>query len=204
MDITARNLPVNKEEFAAIMLAASYVKHNKDETIEAYTKRILMEVANNKRYIKLLAQSATESKVEMTPDALDVFSCIKFEEPKQTRDFTDLAQKMMDLFPIGKKPGTSYLWRGNLPMITLRLKQLWERAKADFTDEEALEATKAYVADHANDQSYMRVLKFFIFKNQSNGFGNEFDSDLLSWIDNIRNGGTTQQQITKEEQELFY
>ena len=204
MNITAKNIPLTKEEFAAVLFAASYAKNNNGDTLEAYVKRAMYNIASKYRYVKLLPSLTEGHNLAVTPDIVDVMSCVKFEEPKKTRDFTALAQAMIDLFPVGKKPGTSYLWRGNLPMITQRLTQLWEKSGSDFTDEEAIEATKAYIADHANDQSYMRVLKFFIFKNQSNGFGNEFDSDLLSWIDNIRNGGTTQQQITKEEQELFY
>jgi hypothetical protein len=50
----------------------------------------------------------------------------------------------------------------------------------------------------------MRILKYFIFKNQSGGFGNELDSDLLTWIENVRNGGTEEQQQALTEDELFY
>lgn len=190
------------EEFAAVLFAANYSKHNKDETFQSYASRVFSEIANKYRYVKILPQTMTEYKVAVTPDALDALSCIKVDEPKQNRDFTELAQKMIDLFPVGKKPGTSYLWRGNLQMITRRLNQLYEKSGAKFTDEEALSATEAYVNENKNNP-YMRILKYFIFKNQVGGYGNELDSDLLSWIENIRNGGTEGQQALTEE-ELFY
>jgi hypothetical protein len=203
MNITGENIPLNMEEFAAVLFAHEYAKHNKEETIQSYTKRVLSDIANRYRYVKILPQTMTEYNVAVTPDAMDVLSCLKVDEPKQTRDFTLLAQKMIELFPIGKKPGTSYLWRGNLQMITRRLNQLYEKSGAKFTDEEALAATEAYVKEN-NGNPYMRILKYFIFKNQVGGYGNELDSDLLSWIENIRNGGTEQQQQTLTEEELFY
>ena len=204
MNIIGENIPLNMEEFAAVLFAANYQKHNKDETIQAYVMRVMGKLSAKYRYVKILPQTMTECKIEITPDAVDVLSCLKIDEPKKERDFTELAQKMMDLFPLGKKPGTSYVWRGNLPMITRRLNQLWEKSGATFTDEEALAATEAYIKDHARDQSYMRILKYFIFKNQAGGFGNELDSDLLTWIENVRNGGTEEQQQSLTEEELFY
>lgn len=205
MNITGKNIPVNKEEFAAVLFATAYYKCcNPDETIEEYTHRIMGQLAKKYRYVQLLPETMTTMKLRVTPDAEDVLSCLRYDEPKKTRDFTDLAQKMMDMFPVGKKPGTSYLWRGNLPMITQRLKQLWEKSGTDFTDEEALSATEAYINSYGKDVSYMRILKYFIFKNSVGGYGNELDSDLLSWIDNLRNGGTEEQQIQESEQELFY
>ena len=204
MNIIGENIPLNMEEFAAVLFAANYQKHNKDETIQAYVMRVMGKIAAKYRYVKILPKNMTECKLEITPDAVDVLSCLKVDEPKKERDFTELAQKMMDLFPLGKKPGTSYVWRGNLPMITRRLNQLWEKSGATFTDEEAIAATEAYIKDHERDQSYMRILKYFIFKNQSGGFGNELDSDLLTWIENVRNGGTEEQQQALTEDELFY
>lgn len=203
MNITGENIPLNMEEFAAVLFAANYAKHNKDETFQAYSKRILSNLATKYRYVKILPQTMTEYKVSVTPDAVDVLSCLKVDEPKQNREFTTLAQKMIDLFPAGKKPGTSYLWRGNLQMITRRLNQLYEKSGAKFTDDEALAATEAYVKENKNNP-YMRILKYFIFKNQVGGYGNELDSDLLSWIENIRNGGTEGQQHALTEDELFY
>lgn len=204
MNLTGENIPLDLEEFAATLFAAMYAKHNKDETFQAYSMRVMGKIAAKYRYVKILPQTMTECKIEITPDAVDVLSCLKVDEPKKERDFTELAQKMMDLFPLGKKPGTSYVWRGNLPMITRRLNQLWEKSGASFTDEEAIAATEAYIKDHQRDQSYMRILKYFIFKNQAGGFGNELDSDLLTWIENVRNGGTEEQQQALTEEELFY
>lgn len=203
MNIQGKNIPCNKEELATILFAQAYAENNTGETIEAYTQRAVCAVARKYRYLRMLPD-AHGNVVQVTPDAADILSCIKYEEPKRKRDFSELAQKMMDLFPIGKKPGTSYLWRGNLQMISQRLAQLYEKSGADFTDDEALAATEAYVKDHAKDQSYMRILKYFIFKNQAGGYGNEIDSDLLSWIENIRSGGTEPQQNTLTEDELFY
>lgn len=100
----------------------------------------------------------------------------------------ELAKALMELYPKGKKPGTNTYWRGNLKDTKLRLKKFYKLYGNKYTDNQILEATKKYIEDHI-DLSYMRVLKYFIWKDvkkvDSEGIGYiEETSDLASYIEN--------------------
>lgn len=100
----------------------------------------------------------------------------------------ELAKALMELYPKGKKPGTNTYWRGNLKDTKLRLKKFYKLYGNKYTDTQILEATKKYIEDHI-DLSYMRVLKYFIWKDvhkvDSEGVGYiEEISDLASYIEN--------------------
>lgn len=100
----------------------------------------------------------------------------------------ELAKALMELYPKGKKPGTNTYWRGNLKDTKLRLKKFYKLYGNKYTDTQILEATKKYIEDHI-DLSYMRVLKYFIWKDvhkvDSEGVGYiEETSDLASYIEN--------------------
>ena len=100
----------------------------------------------------------------------------------------ELAKALMELYPKGKKPGTNTYWRGNLKDTKLRLKKFYKLYGNKYTDTQILKATKKYIEDHI-DLSYMRVLKYFIWKDvhkvDSEGVGYiEETSDLASYIEN--------------------
>lgn len=100
----------------------------------------------------------------------------------------ELAKALMELYPKGKKPGTNTYWRGNLKDTKLRLKKFYKLYGNKYTDTQIIEATKKYIEDHI-DLSYMRVLKYFIWKDvhkvDSEGMGYiEETSDLASYIEN--------------------
>ena len=99
--------------------------------------------------------------------------------------FEVLADKLRDLYPFGRKPGTAYQWRDSTKVIALRLKTLVRKFDADFTDEQAINATRKYVNSFNGDYQYMQLLKYFICK-RTTGFGNaiEDNSQLLSYIEN--------------------
>jgi len=78
----------------------------------------------------------------------------------------DLAVKLMDVFPKGKKDNTSQYWRGNKRDITLRLKKFFKLYGNTYSSEDILEAAKKYVAGFNGVYSYMRVLKYFIWKDE--------------------------------------
>ncbi|MCF0131132.1 MAG: hypothetical protein HUJ71_05365, partial [Pseudobutyrivibrio sp.] len=81
--------------------------------------------------------------------------------------------------PDGKKPGTNYLWRDSKAVITKRLKTLVKRYGVEFTNEEAIEATKKYIASFNGNYQYMQLLKYFIYRLIP-----DESSQLLSYIEN--------------------
>lgn len=97
-------------------------------------------------------------------------------------EFNDLAKKMRDLFPEGRKEGTTYYWRDSVAIIARKLKTLVAKFNAKFTEEQALEATKKYVESFNGDFRYMQLLKYFILKTDKNT--GEIRSDFLSLIEN--------------------
>jgi hypothetical protein len=97
------------------------------------------------------------------------------------KDFLLLANKMRELFPSGKKPGTNYSWKDSAIVISQKLKVLVAKYGCSFTEEEALEATKKYIESFNGDYTYMQLLKYFILKTSNNG---EIKSEFMSLIEN--------------------
>lgn len=110
------------------------------------------------------------------------------EVPKKDR-LEQLAKKLMQIFPEGKKEGTSQYWRGNMRDVTLKLQKFFKLYGNKYTDEQILNAAQRYVASHNGKYQFMRVLKYFIMKNDkkidSDGAGYiEEVSDLAAYIEN--------------------
>lgn len=103
----------------------------------------------------------------------------------------NLAKSLMEVFPAGKKEGTSQYWKGNLRDNTLRLAKFFKLYGDKYTDEQMIEAAKNYVSSHNGEHQYMRVLKYFIWKDarkvNSEGEGYiEEVSDLAAFIENAK------------------
>ena len=103
---------------------------------------------------------------------------------KEIDRFEELAKKLRELYPKGNKAGTSYPWRDSVVVIAKRLKTLVSRYGASFTDEQAIEATRKYIQSFNGDYRYMQLLKYFIWKSKTGEEGAEFNSTLLSYIEN--------------------
>ena len=97
-------------------------------------------------------------------------------------EFITLASKMRDLFPEGRKAGTTYYWRDSAPAIARKLKTLVAKFGAQLTEDEVLDATQRYIDSFNGDYTYMQLLKYFILKvDKSTG---DFRSELLSYMEN--------------------
>lgn len=112
------------------------------------------------------------------------------DKDRQPQDRIELlASQMMELFPALKKAGSSQYFRGNRKDVTLRLKKFFKLYGNKFSNEQILAATKKYVESFNGNYTYMRVLKYFIWKDEkrvdSDGMGyvNEI-SDLATYIEN--------------------
>lgn len=97
------------------------------------------------------------------------------------KEFRELADKLKELFPKGKKAGTTYMWRDSTAVIARKLKTLVVKYDYQFTEEQAIKATKAYVESFNGDYTYMQLLKYFILKTLPDG---EIKSDFMSYIEN--------------------
>ena len=86
----------------------------------------------------------------------------------QDERLRNLANKLRELFPAGKKPGYAYLWRDSESCIVDRLKKFFLKY-GDYPDEAIIKATKKYVDSFNGNYTYMQLLKYFIWKNKVTG-----------------------------------
>lgn len=122
----------------------------------------------------------------------DVASTILLDSDKDKQSperIESLATKLMEIFPREKKVGTCHYFRGNKKDIILKLKKFF-KIYGKFTDEQILNAATKYVESFNGNYSYMRILKYFIWKDEvkinSDGIRYvEEVSDLASWIENV-------------------
>lgn len=101
-------------------------------------------------------------------------------------ELSSLAKELKELFPKGRKEGTSLYWAESVPLIVRRLKSFFKRYGKKESDA-ILEATKRYVNFYSmKGTAYMRVLKYFIFKEDVDPISHEvvYTSDLLNEIEN--------------------
>ena len=108
----------------------------------------------------------------------------KLVESRQD-EFIALANELKAIFPEGRKSGTTYSWRGSTAEIAKKLKNLVVKYGCKFTREEAIEATKAYVASFNGDYKYMKLLKYFLLKTPRNNNGDvEVESEFMTYLEN--------------------
>lgn len=107
----------------------------------------------------------------------------KKQEPQERLTF--LASKLKEIFPKGKKEGTNYYWADGVALIVRRLKLFFKKYGNEFSDEQIIQATEKYVQGFNGSYQYMRLLKYFIFKEKVGANGEvEGDSELISYIEN--------------------
>lgn len=134
---------------------------------------------------------------EMTTVLLDSES----SDVKKTDDrLTNLAKELMELFPKGKKEGTTTYWRGNMNDTKLKLKKFF-KLYGECPDEKIIDATRKYVESFNGDYRYMRVLKYFICKSdhklrEDGTYYIEEVSELASYIENDGQDSTTNKEWT--------
>ena len=122
----------------------------------------------------------------------DVASTILLDSDKDSQPserLENLAVQLAEIFPREKKAGTCHYFRGNKKDTILRLKKFFKRYGNKFTDEQILEAARSYVASFNGNYHYMRVLKYFIWKDakKEDADGNLYvdeTSDLATLIEN--------------------
>lgn len=100
-----------------------------------------------------------------------------------------LASTLTQIFPQGRKDGTNTYWRGNIKDTKLKLKKFFKLYGTKYSDEQIINATRKYVESFNGNYAYMRVLKYFIWKDvrkqDSEGrFYIEEVSDLATLIEN--------------------
>lgn len=79
-----------------------------------------------------------------------------------------LIPQMMEYYPKGQKEGTQYYWRADKRGLIQKMAKWLENYNDNYSDEEILEATKAYVEQFGENKRYMSLLTYFISKKDNN------------------------------------
>ena len=78
--------------------------------------------------------------------------------------FDELAEKLRELWPPGEKDG-KYPWRDSVNNLSRRLKTLWnDRQLKDISIDDCLAVARRYLAQFEQNAKYMKILKYFILK----------------------------------------
>lgn len=99
-----------------------------------------------------------------------------------------LVEQLREIFPKGIKTGSA-AWRGNTREIKLRLQKFFKIYENTYSDEAIIEATKKYVDSFNGNYTYMRILKYFILKDEIkiDEYGNRYVeqvSELANFLEN--------------------
>lgn len=127
----------------------------------------------------------------------DVFINSEIHTTKE-ENFENIAQNLRELFPKGRKPGTSLMWRGSEYEVVKKLKTLKKKLGKFFTEEEIINAAKRYIQSFNGNYTYMRTLPYFILKQEAINGVVEEKSELLSYIENSDGDNTTNSEWTAE------
>lgn len=95
----------------------------------------------------------------------------------------ELADKLRSIYPEGKMVGTSYYYRCNRADIVRKLKSFFRRY-GEYTPEQIIEATQRYVNSFNGNYTYLRLLKYFIWKDENKDGEVLSISQLADWIEN--------------------
>ena len=181
---------INKEILAksgisvdmAFYLASIYFdKPYTYDTFDVASKQGLITYNHLDRYNLPIQPKLTREGVELV-ESIFLNSEFKGDKGIDTDRYDELADKLRELYPKGRKEGTSYLWRDSHAKIANKLRTLVKKYNFKFTDEQAISATKRYIESFNGNYSYMQLLKYFILKKDKDT--GEENSQLMSYIEN--------------------
>lgn len=102
-----------------------------------------------------------------------------------------LAKQLKEIYPKGNRiiGDKKYPFQEAERIIAQRLMKFFSRYGEDYNDEDIVNVTKTYVEQFEDDKTYMKSLKYFIFKddNKTDGYGKGYvdeQSLLLTFLEN--------------------
>ena len=174
------------------------IVEQKGLSIEEFLFLLFLKVSD-KPYSEVFEQIVKDGRVYYNNEAMqtllmdntdDLVQSILLDSEKTVPEIEReeaLAIEMQEIFPLGKKEGTSQYYRGNKKEIALKIKKFF-KLYGHYTDEQILQATQKYVDSFNGNYTFMRVLKYFIIKDVRKQ-GEEVNyveqvSELASYLEN--------------------
>lgn len=140
-------------EETLIALAVKYGKNIKEAYENLLNKEVLVKDDEN-TYI-------TQHWNDVLDEILvDSSSAIDNEERLK-----NLANRMKEVYPKGKMPGTPYYYQCNTREIMLKLKKFF-KIYGNYADDDIVDATKRFVASFNGNYKFLPLIKYFIFKDK--------------------------------------
>ncbi len=161
-------------------LALLAISTTTDETYKSLVSRGLITKANGTIQSLNRKYSATDKGIVLADELLaDSEESIVIKE----NGIKELADKLREIYPEGKMTGTSYYYRCNKTDIVKKLKSFFRRY-GEYTSEQIIEATQRYVSSFNGNYTYLRLLKYFIWKDENKDGETLQVSQLADWIEN--------------------
>lgn len=185
-----KDLGMTLPEVLAVLLVKTGVDIG-DLFLELQNKEVLIE-----------QNSLLGKDLLVTPRWNDVCDNILLTSDKVVPDddrISKLATALMQIFPQGRKDGTNTYWRGNSKDTKLKLKKFFKLYGNKYSDDQIITATRKYVESFNGDYSYMRVLKYFIWKDvrKMDSEGNCYIEEVSDLATLIENAG--QEEVLKND-----
>lgn len=175
-DDVCKNNGITKEE--AFILGA--IQYGTDEMYEHLIKEGYITKVNGSLF-------NLDKKFSITSKGINLLSDVILDSDKtliENKDsIRELAIKLREVYPEGKMAGTSYYYRGNIADIEKKLKSFRKRY-GTYSDKDIIEATKKYVASFNGNYIYLKLLKYFIWKDEVRDGEVVQVSMLADWIEN--------------------
>lgn len=151
-----------------------------DDTYKSLVDKGLITKANGTMQSLNRKYSATEKGIVLADELIaDSEKNIVDKEDS----IKELADKLRSIYPEGKMEGTSYYYRCNKADIIRKLKSFFRRY-GEYTPEQIIEATQRYVSSFNGNYTYLRLLKYFIWKDENKDGETLQVSQLADWIEN--------------------
>lgn len=168
-----------------VLLALAFRMNNSDIVIDNMLQR------------EILINKGDYLVTQHWSDVLDeILSDSSGSVEKSDEELLELAKQMRELYPQGKMKDrygrmTPYYYRCNNSEVVKKLKKFFT-IFGNVPDEEILDATKRYVASFQGNYTGMRLIKYFILKDDvkpgEDGNHVEQISDLATFLENKESG----------------
>jgi hypothetical protein len=162
-------------------IALLAISSTTDDTYKSLVKKGFISKANGTLHSLNQKYHCTEAGCSM---AEELISDSEEQIVSLEDGISKLADELREIYPGGKIPGTSYYYKGNKVDIVKKLKSFFRRYGTDYTNEQIIDATKRYIASFNGNYMYLKLLKYFIWKDERRD-GEIIQSSMLAdWIEN--------------------